>query len=76
MTDINSRRMLTCAEVAVICSVSSQAVRGWVSQKLLKAVRLTRRGHYRFSPRDVVRFLRRHGYVVPPDLKELANCWT
>lgn len=76
MADINSRRMLTCGEVAVICSVTSQAVRGWVSQKQIKAVRLTSRGHFRLTPKEVIRFLKRHGYVIPPDLRELADAWT
>jgi len=58
---------LTAGDVARAVRVDLKTVHNWVQRGLLRGAR-TRGGHLRFLRTEVVRFLRRRGRPVPPEV--------
>jgi DNA-binding transcriptional MerR regulator len=53
--------VLSAGEVAALADVDVRTVRRWPDTGLLSPVTVTPGGHRRWRPRDVERFLARHG---------------
>jgi len=56
----------TISDIAEICSVTPQRVRGWVESAEIEYYRIPG-GHYRFYHADVVRYLEAKGYEMPEE---------
>jgi excisionase family DNA binding protein len=63
---------LTTTDLAALCDVETQTVRDWATRRGLPHFR-TAGGHRRFKPREVVPWLRREGFDVPPRLLVAAR---
>jgi len=58
------RDILTPRELARLCGVSPDTVRGWCIRKQIKFAS-TPGGHKRFLKQDVLEFLKAHGFPLP-----------
>lgn len=65
-----AQKLYTTGDICDFTGVSNKTVLKWVEEKQIKAVKLPNSGVYRFYAADIVKFMRKHGFVVPEDLKE------
>jgi len=65
-----TQKLYTTGDLCGFTGASSKAVLKWVEDKELKAVRLPRSNLLRFFVEDIVKFMRRRGFVIPEGLKE------
>lgn len=70
MQGVQTPTLLTTTALARICSVDPKTIHNWVEAGKLTCCK-TPGGHLRFVPLVVVRFLRQHGFDVPPELAAL-----
>lgn len=60
--------LFTAADLARFCEVDLKTVHNWTARTRIKHFRTPGR-HLRFRRADVIDFLRRNGYSVPPELE-------
>jgi len=65
-----TKMLYTTGDLCGFTGASSKAVLKWVEDKELKAVRLPRSNLLRFFVEDIVKFMKKYGYVLPPELRE------
>jgi excisionase family DNA binding protein len=64
---IDAPCLLTSGDIARLLDVDLKTVHNWVNLEHLSGLK-TKGGHLRFHRSDVIRFMRRLGYPVPPRL--------
>lgn len=62
------RELLTAADVARVCAVDLKTIHNWAERGRIRHFRTPGR-HLRVRRIDLLDFLRRYGYPVPPDLQ-------
>ena len=63
-----SAGVLNASQVASLCGVNPQTVRRWARKGYLPSAGTSPSGRAHFAAATVEKFLRKHGYQVPPAL--------
>lgn len=65
-----TKKLFTTGEVCDFCGVSDKTVLKWVQDGEIKAIKLPGSGMLRFYAEELTKFMRKHGFVIPDELKE------
>lgn len=68
-----SQKLYTTGDICDFVGVSNKTVLGWVSNGEIKSIRLPGSGLLRFYAEDIVKFCKKHGFIVPEELKEKTH---